>query len=287
MPPRIPCTCSIHTRKRGVARGARNQKKKVKTKLRRRRSKKGSMIPMAMGWMPGSGSSSPEGHVCMYTGHWGGHVLLPLLLLPPAGNLLAAAARGGHGGGALEPRGRARDGDPAGVLEAELLLGLAQQLPEQRVVEVHHGDHVPHRLAPGFGAAHVHRHLPLGRGGLRRRVLQQPVLPPAATPPQEPHPPRQRPPPRQHPRRGGVPVVARPRHQLLLVLPGGAHRGGRQQGRPAAVAATASLARPQAEVPTAAAAPAVAERPAPDAEQLPAEPEPPAPPRRHPTSRPS
>jgi hypothetical protein len=203
------------------------------------------------------------------------------VLLPPDRRHLlpggGAAACGGHGGGALEPRGRARDGDPAGVLEAELLLGLAQQLPEERVVEVHHGDHVAHRLAP---AAHVHGHLPLGRGGIRGGVLQQPVLPSSSpAPAQEPHPPRQRPPPREHPRRASRVVVL----LLLLLHHLDAHHcmrrhGGRGRGF---VAASSSLARLQAEVPAAAAAPAAAERPAPDAEQLPAEPEPSVPPRQH------
>jgi hypothetical protein len=213
----------------------------------------------------------------MYSGHRVGHMLLPL---PPAsGHLLpGAAARGGHGGGALEARGRARDGDPAGVLEAELLLGLAQQLPEQRVVEVHHGDHVPHRLCPGLGAAHVHGHLPLGRGGLRGiLVVQQPALL-SRTPAQEAHPPRQRPPPREHPRRVGrvIPLLL-----LLLLLLRGAHRCyTRLEGR-GSVAASSLLARVQAEVPAAAAAAPAERRPAPDAEQLPAEPEPSVPSPRH------
>jgi hypothetical protein len=178
----------------------------------------------------------------MHTPPPAGHVL------PPPGHLLPA--RGGHGGGALEPRGGAGDGDPAGVLEPELLLGLAQQLPEQRVVEVHHGHHVPHRL-PGLVPADVHRHLPLGRRGLRGRFLvQQPVLPAA----QEIHPPRQGPPPRQHPRRAGADVV------LLVLLDGGSAERHRRRG-----GAVGCPARLQAEVPAAAAATAVAERPAPDA----------------------
>uniref|UniRef100_A0A0A9D9I0 Uncharacterized protein n=1 Tax=Arundo donax TaxID=35708 RepID=A0A0A9D9I0_ARUDO len=209
-----------------------------------------------------------QGHVYVHRPRCG-HVL------PPAGHLLRAATRGGHGGGALEPRGGARDGDPAGVLEAELLLGLPQQLPEQRVVEVHHRHHVPHRF-PGLGPADVHRHLPLGRRRLPG-VLQQPVLPAAAAVAQEPHPPRQRPPPREHPQR------VEPRHDVMavvvvvLLLLGADHRRSRRGGDVAT-----SGARLQAEVPAAAAAPAVAERPAPDAEQLPAEPEPSVPPREHP-----
>jgi hypothetical protein len=175
----------------------------------------------------------------MHTPPPAGHVL------PPPGHLLPA--RGGHGGGALEPRGSAGDGDPAGVLEPELLLGLAQQLPEQRVVEVHHGHHVPHRL-PELRAADVHRHLTLGRGGLRGLLVGQ-----------ELHPPRQGPAPRQHLRRADV--------VMLLLLPGAEQR---RRG-----------ARLQAEVPAVAAARAVAERPAPGAEQLPAEPESSVSPREH------
>uniref|UniRef100_A0A8R7QQ69 Uncharacterized protein n=1 Tax=Triticum urartu TaxID=4572 RepID=A0A8R7QQ69_TRIUA len=190
-------------------------------------------------------------------------------VLPPAGRLPAAAG-GGHGGGALEPRGRAGDGDPAGVLEAELLLGLAQQLPEERVVEVHHRHHVPHRLPAGLVAAHVHRHLPLGRRRLAG-LLQQPL----AAPRQEPHPPRQRPPPPQHPP-GLVPLpLPRQHHQLLLLLLGA------PDGRVGRLCASSQLAPLQAGV---AASPAVAERPAPEPEQLPAEPESSLPPCHHATA---
>uniref|UniRef100_A0A0A9FD95 Uncharacterized protein n=1 Tax=Arundo donax TaxID=35708 RepID=A0A0A9FD95_ARUDO len=159
-------------------------------------------------------------------------------MLPPAEALLP---RGRHGGGALEPRGGAGDGDAAGVLESELLLRLLEQLPEHGVVEVRHRHHVPHRLRRR-GAAHVHRHLPLGRGH-RLSAVEHPV---PAGPPPEVQPPRQRPAPPQN------------RRELLgRTLP--------------AVATGGSL---QAEVASPAPSPAAAERPPPEAEQLPADPEP-------------
>uniref|UniRef100_A0A8R7PHR2 Uncharacterized protein n=1 Tax=Triticum urartu TaxID=4572 RepID=A0A8R7PHR2_TRIUA len=159
-------------------------------------------------------------------------------MLPPGEPLLPG---GGHGGGALELGGGAGDGDAAGVLEAERLLGLPQQLPEHGVVEVHHGHHVPERL-PGPAAADVHRHLPLG--GLHRLAAAAAERSPAAVRPAEAEEPRQRPPPPQHGRQLlGLPALLRARR------------------------VEAEVAAPPAPAPA-------AERPPPRGQQLAAEPEP-------------
>jgi hypothetical protein len=168
------------------------------------------------------------------------------LPLPPGEGLLP---RGGQGGGLLEPRGGAGDGDDAGVLEAELLLGLPEQLAERRVVQVHHRHHVPQRLRRlPAAAADVHGNLPLGRRGhLSLGAGQHPA--PAAGPPPEAQTPRQRPAPPQQ-RRRELPrgALGRAGAGLLLVL---------------LQSAVASPAPPPA-----------AQRPLPQAEQLPAETDP-------------
>lgn len=65
---------------------------------------------------------------------------------------------------ALELGGGARDGDSSGVVEAELLLRLPEQLREQRMVEVNdgHGVPPPGRRAIPF-APDVHRQVPSRR----------------------------------------------------------------------------------------------------------------------------
>ncbi|RRT71353.1 hypothetical protein B296_00021300 [Ensete ventricosum] len=138
------------------------------------------------------------------------------------------AATGGGGGGGRrgvvgevyevvesvvgEPRGRGRDeaedvleeglvageGEGAGVgREAVLLLGMAEQLPEDRVVEVRR----PHHEPPG-AAPHAHRHVP--RRDVRCCPRPRPPAPPQRRQRRRPHPP----PPQHLPQPNYVPDLA-------------------------------------------------------------------------------